>query len=125
MNDLDRKIREALRKEDAELFEELGDEPSLFDMAMEIFRGRNRWLTLLTAFWGVVFMVLGVLSAFRFFNAEETRDMLMWAVAFVFCMGAVSMMKIWSWMEINRNFVTREIKRVELQIARLAGRIKD
>ena len=35
------------------------------------------------------------------------------------------MMKIWGWMEISKNFVTREIKRVELQIARLASRIKD
>ena len=124
MNDLDKKIRETLRKEDAELFEEFGAEPSLFEMAMEVFRGRNRWLTMLTAFWGLVFMVLGVLAAIKFFQTEATRDMLMWAAAFVFCMGAVSMMKLWHWMEINRNFVTREIKRVELQIARLAGRIK-
>ena len=125
MNDLDRKIRESLRAEDAELFEEFGEEPSLFEMAMELFRGRNRWLMALTMFWTLVFMVLSVFSAIEFFQAETTRDLLMWAVAFVFCMMAVAMMKIWAWMEINRNFITREIKRVELQIARLAARIKD
>ena len=125
MNDLDRKIRESPRAEDAELFEEFGEEPSLFEMAMELFRGRNRWLIVLTMFWTLVFIALSVFTAIKFFQAETTRDLLMWAVAFVISVMAVSMMKIWSWMEINRNFVTREIKRVELQIARLAARIKD
>ena len=112
MNDLDKKIRDALRKEDAELFAEFGEEPSLFEMAMEVFRGRNRWLTILAVFWGIAFMALGVLAVVRFFQAEVIRDMLMWAGAFVFCMMAVAMMKLWHWMEIQRNFLTREIKRV-------------
>ena len=52
------------------------------------------------------------------------RVMLLWAAACVVCMSGVSMMKVWYWMELNKNAVTREIKRLELQIARLAGRIK-
>ncbi len=125
MNDLDKKIREALHREDAELFEGVGDEPSMFEMAMEIFRGRNRWLAVFGALFTLVFMVLGVLSAIQFFQAQTTRDMLMWAGVCFLCLGAFAMMKIWAWLEISKNFVTREIKRVELQIARLAGRIKD
>ncbi len=125
MNVLDDKIREALQKEDAELFEDVGSEPSIYEMLMETFRGRHRWLVFLTMFWTIVFMVLGVLSVVRFFRAEETRDMLMWAAASAFLLSGVSMMKVWYWMELNKNSVTREIKRLELQIARLAGRIKD
>ncbi len=124
MKDLDKKIQEALRSEDAELFDEFSAEPSIFEMLMETFRGRHRWLVFLTIFWTVVFMVLGVLSVIRFFRAEDTRDMLMWAAASAFFLSGVSMMKVWYWMELNKNAVTREIKRLELQIARLAGRIK-
>ena len=124
MNVLDDKIREALQKEDAELFEDVGSEPSIYEMLMETFRGRHRWLVFLTMFWTIVFMVLGVLSVVRFFQAEETRDMLMWAAASAFLLSGVSMMKVWYWMELNKNSVTREIKRLELQIARLAGRLK-
>ena len=91
---------------------------------METFRGRHRWLVFLTMFWTMVFMVLGVLSVIRFFRAEEMRDMLMWAAASAFLLSGVSMMKVWYWMELNKNSVTREIKRLELQIARLAGRLK-
>ena len=68
-------------------------------------------------------MTLGVLSVIRFFRAEEFRDMVMWAAASAFFLSGVSMMKVWYWMELNKNSVTREIKRLELQIARLAGRL--
>ena len=125
MNELDRKIQEALRKEDAELFGDFGGEPSMLEMVMETFRGRYRWLSVLGVFWSVVFMVLGVLSAIKFFNAEASRDMLLWAAACVVCISGVSMMKVWYWMELNKNAVTREIKRLEWQIARLASRIKE
>ena len=125
MNDLEKKIREALRKEDAELYKEFEDEPSVFEMLMETCRGRRRWLNMLGAFWTLVFVVLGVLAAVKFFGAVATRDIVMWAAACILCMSAVSMLKVWYFLEINKNAVTREIKRLELQIARLANRIKD
>lgn len=125
MSDLDDKIREALRKEDAELFKDFDDEPSVFDMLMETCRGRHRWLNILGAFWTLVFLVLGILAAVKFFGAQSTRDIVMWAAACILCMSAVSMLKVWYFLEINKNALTREIKRLELQIARLAGRIKD
>ncbi len=124
MSDLDDKIREALRKEDAELFKDFDDEPSVFDMLMETCRGRHRWLNILGAFWTLVFVVLGILAAVKFFGAQSTRDIVMWAAACILCMSAVSMLKVWYFLEINKNALTREIKRLELQIARLAGRIK-
>jgi phosphatidylserine synthase len=125
MNELDKKIREALRKEDAEVFEDFSGEPSVFEMLMETCRGRHRWLSILGAFWTLVFFVLGIFAAFQFFDAEQTRDLLMWAAACILCMSAVSMLKVWYFMEMNKNAITREIKRLELQIARLAARIKD
>ena len=125
MNELDRKIQEALRKEDAELFEDFGEEPSVFEMLIETCRGRRRWLNILGAFWTLVFLVLGILAAVKFFNAEATREIVMWAAACILCMSAVSMLKVWYFLEMQRNAITREIKRLELQIARLAGRIKN
>ena len=57
MNELDKKIKEALRKEDAELFDEIGDEPSLFEMCMESFRGRNRWMAVHTTILGTSLLI--------------------------------------------------------------------
>ncbi len=125
MSELDDRIRQALRDEDAELLAEFGEEPSIFEMLMETLRGRHRWLTVFGVFWGIVFTVLAVFCAVAFFQAEATREMLMWAAACVICVSAVSMVKVWYWMELNKNAVTREIKRLELQIARLAARIEE
>ncbi len=124
MSELDDRIREALRKEDAELFEEFGAEPSMYEMVMETFRGKYRWMAFVAVFYTIVFIVLFILAGIRFFNAETTKDMLMWAAACMVCWTAVFMMKVWYWMELNKNSLTREIKRLELQIARLAGRLK-
>ena len=41
MSELDKKIREALRKEDAELFDEFGGEPGVFEMLRRRFRART------------------------------------------------------------------------------------
>jgi hypothetical protein len=73
----------------------------------------------------LAFLVLGVLSAVAFFRAEEMRDLVTWAAACVICMSAVAMLKVWYWLELHRIVVMREIKRVELQIARLAARMRD
>ncbi len=125
MKELDKKIQEALRAEDAELFNDFAEEPSVFEMLMETCRGRHRWLNILGAFWTLVFLVLGIVAAVKFFSAVGTRDIVMWAAACIVCVSAVSMLKIWYFLEMNKNAVTREIKRLELQIARLAARIKD
>lgn len=124
MNELDMKIKEALLQEDAEIFEEFGGEQTLLEMVADTFRGRQRWLVFLTMFWTLVFFVLSILAIIKFFRADEMRDMLMWGAASAFFLSGVIMMKVWYWMEIYKNVVTREIKRLELQIARLTARIK-
>ena len=74
MNELDKKIREALREEDAEIFNDYGGEPSMLEMVFDIYRGRHRWLVLLTTFWALVFFVLAIVAAVKFFTTEEPRD---------------------------------------------------
>ncbi|MCZ6836884.1 MAG: hypothetical protein O7G85_14000 [Planctomycetota bacterium] len=126
MRDLDEKIRMALLEKDRELFDEHAGEQGLFEMVAETFRGRHRWLVILVCFYSVVFTGLAIFTAVRFFQADESsmREMIAWAIAFVFCFNAVAMLKMWYFMEMNKNSTIREIKRVELQIARLAGRLE-
>ncbi|REJ67119.1 MAG: hypothetical protein DWQ31_12280 [Planctomycetota bacterium] len=124
MNELDKKIREALAAEDQELAESFADEQSIFQMIGDSFRGRHRWLVALVFVETTVFLVLAILSAVQFFQAETERDMMMWSVAFLLFLLAIMAGKIWYWMELNKNAVTREVKRVELQIAHLAQRLR-
>lgn len=123
MSDLDRKIRDALAEEEAELLEQFG-EPSLPEQVRDSFRGRSRWLVAVTFAATVGYMALAVVSAVRFFQAEEVQAMIAWAVAFGVSLLSIALMKIWYWMELNRNAVTREVKRLELQVARLASQLR-
>ncbi len=125
MNELDKKIREALSAQDAELFEEIGGEQGFMEMIADTFHGRRRWMVFLVWIYLFVFTGLSVLTAIQFFQVETTRAMLAWAIGFVFCINAVAMLKMWYFMEMNRNAVTREVKRLELQIARLANRLSE
>jgi hypothetical protein len=127
MNDrslnIDDKIREALRKEDAELLEHYRGDVPLHEMVVETFRGRHRWLNMLAMVMGLVVTGLLVVIGYEFFQVESTRAMIAWATAFVWGMLTIVLMKIWFWLEINKNGVTREIKRLELHIAHLSRQV--
>ncbi|MHC4217224.1 MAG: DUF6768 family protein [Planctomycetota bacterium] len=125
MKNIDDTIRAALRAEDRELFEEFGGEQSLFDMVVESFRGRNRWIKLGMFANILVFAVFAVLTAIQFFQADTMRGMIGWATGFVCCILGTMMMKLWWWAQLDKSALTREIKRLELQIARLAARMKE
>lgn len=122
MREIDRKIREALRAEEADLFDSVGGEMSVTQMVIDSFRGRSRWLVVLSFAYVLVFAVLAVLAAMQFSRAEGTREMILWSTAFITCILVVTMTKIWYWMELTKNAVMREVKRVELQLAQLASR---
>lgn len=123
MSNLDDKIKQALSEQDSELLEEFSSEQSIFEIIGDTFRGRQRWLVVLMYIYSVVFFGLAIFTAVKFFQVESTRELIAWAVGFLFCTMAVTMLKMWYFMEMNKNAITREVKRLELQIARLASRI--
>jgi hypothetical protein len=49
--------------------------------------------------------------------------MIAWATCFLWFALWVAMLKMWFWLEMQRFFVTREIKRLELQVANLSRQI--
>ncbi len=124
MNNIDAKIKRALEATDTDLADEFDGDQSMMERVFDTFRGTQKWLTFLAIFWGLMFMAGSVVGIIQLFKAQETREHLLWGLGVVFCLGAISMMKIWFWMQMNRNSILREIKRVELQVARLAGKLQ-
>ena len=123
MRDIDKKIAEALKAQDAELFAATNDEQTLPEMVVDSFRTRSRWMIVMVFFMMAILFWAAVFTAIRFFSAETTREMIAYAMGFGYSIMAVGMLKMWYWMELQKNTITREIKRVELQIASLAARI--
>ena len=118
---IDDMIREALTKEEAEMFDQMFDEPSIFELVTSMFRGRFRYLAVLTIFIGIVVLAIGIYCFLEFLAADDVPSMLRWGLFMLGCFGIVTMMKIWHWMEMQRYALTREIKRLELQVANLAA----
>jgi protein-S-isoprenylcysteine O-methyltransferase Ste14 len=120
---IDNLIREALSKEDQEVFDQVFDEPSVFEMVTSSFTGKLRWLSFFAIAMGIVLMVVGVFALLRFVATEDVPSMLRWGALLFFSLIAVMSMKIWHWMEMQRYALTREIKRLELQVANLATEV--
>ncbi len=119
MNKIDELIDSALQEEDKALFEKLDGDMNLFDMAASVYQGKLRWLSIMLTVWIFVLAAIAVYCAVQFFASEATRELVLWAVCFGFCLMAIITLKMWFWLEIQKNAVLREVKRVELQVARL------
>lgn len=123
MNEMDDKIREAMESEFAGATD--GEERGqwIFEMVTESFRGRRRWLSILTWMKMIFFFLLTVGALIMFFRLETTRELIASATCFI--VGLIGMNSMFGlyWLELNRNSLARDIKRVELQIARLAQRV--
>ncbi len=122
MNPLDKHLRAALAADEADLLRQI-DEPSLSEQVVETFRGKSRWLMTLAFLVVIGWSAVAIVSAIQFFRAEEFHEMLAWAGGFGLGIIAAGLIKIWCWMELNKYVITREIKRVELQIAQLSDRL--
>ena len=122
-NDVDTLIREALSREEAEFFDRLG-EPSVPEMLSDAFRGRHWWLNVLAGLLTLAAVIATFYCAVRFFGTTDLGERLSWGIGIVSGLVFTMALKVWYWMEMQRNALTREIKRLELQVAHLAGLLK-
>lgn len=121
-DNIDKLIRAALSNEEAEAFDSLGEQ-SLIKEALGVLKGRAYFVNWMVVLFSFIFFGITIFAAFQFFDATEIKDLIMWSVVFIMSMTAVSALKMFYWMEMNKNTTIREIKRVELQVAHLAKQL--
>ena len=124
MSDIDDKIRKALEVNHDELKRAI-DEPCFFEMLVQCYRGKNRWLSILVIFYIITFVCIGTWSIWQFFHTDSLEAKLGWTLLFIGSLMIVAMGKIWAWMQIHKNIMIREIKRVELQLVRIYEVLKE
>ncbi len=120
--ELDHALRDTFSEEDRALLEKYASEPGVYEMLAELFRGRNRWLTIVAFIYTLVFLGLAVWCAVQFFATDPaaTKALIGWAAGFSVSIMVVGLIKIWFWLDMQRHAATREVKRLELAVARLA-----
>lgn len=120
INELDDLIKETLSVEEAKFYEEL-EEKNLFGKITEVYKSKMGWLAVVMNIMHLAIFVFFVYSVVQFFDAETTRDMMIWCSAGFLSMIFMAMMKLYVWMQMDKNDIMRELKRIELQISVLSN----
>ncbi|MEM5551545.1 DUF6768 family protein [Pseudoalteromonas neustonica] len=113
MMNIDEKIKHSLQAEQHNLESILESDSGLFKQLIGIYKGKMRLWTILGTFFAFIFTAIFILSAYQFFNSEQQ---LFWAVCFVSSLMMQIAIKLWLFMEMNRQSIMKEIKRSELEI---------
>jgi hypothetical protein len=124
MNDLDQAIRQSLSAEDAALLDRLGADQALHRQVLSTFEGRLRWFNVAGWIAGLALFGVACVLAWRFVQAEELRDMLRWGAASALAFAGIALIKVWFWLELQKNAIVREVKRLEVQVASLAAQLR-
>ncbi len=121
---IDQMIKEALSQDEQELFNSY-EEQNVIQMIGGLFQGKMKWLNVLTIIMQLIMMSFAVYCGYRSYVAVETIAMFQFGFGAFVLMLAVTILKLYHIMEMNKNAVIREVKRVELQISILASKLKD
>ena len=119
---IDKIIHEALSQEEAAFYDQLGEQ-SFLEMSLGVFKGRNKVIYIITVVMSLVLFGIFVYCAVLFFQAETTRNMLIYAAIGFWCMMGVMGIKLWYWLQMNTNSMLREMKRMELQVTTLSSKL--
>ncbi len=122
MEDIDKLIKETLTQEEAKFYDEL-EEQNFFEMIGGLFRGRNSWFLIFISAMRFVLTAVVIYCIFRFFQTDDTNELIKWGFGgTIFFIGIIQLKTI-AFMQLNRNALTREIKRLELQVSSISGKM--
>jgi len=124
IEEIDKLIKETLTKEEAKFYQEL-EEQNVFQMVLGLFHGKNRWIMFGMNFMTLVFFGLAIYCTVQFFNTSDTNELIKWGIGGLVFLFGVSMLKVFAWMQMDKNAIIREIKRLELQVSSLSGKMSE
>ncbi|WP_425410156.1 DUF6768 family protein [Hyphococcus sp.] len=117
MDDLDKQIEDVLNEEDRALLKQF-PEQGLMGQIKSVFQGRMAWVSVMSLIVGTILNIAFFYAAWKFFTITDINAKLLWGGGAWFLATMVAFMKVWFWMRMESNRVLRELKRLELQIAR-------
>ena len=119
MTHVDDAIRRALSPEDLRALDDLSREEPIITQAMRAFEGQQRWVGVVGWLGGFLLFGAACFLVYRFVTADDLRTMILWGAAAAVAVFGTGMIKLWFFMEMQKNSIVREVKRLELQIAGL------
>jgi hypothetical protein len=123
---IDDKIREQLERENALLKAQMIQDPSLFGMLADAYKGRlGGWMILMTLI-ALLLTAIMLWSGYEFFFVESSMAAkLHWGVGLLLATMVQIAIKMWTFNEMNRSSTQRELKKLELAIQQLSQRLDE
>lgn len=116
MEEIDKLIKETLTQEEAKFYESL-EEQNIFQMMFGIFKGKNSWINIVISIVQLAWLIVFIYCAVQFFHTDETNELIKWGLFGTLSIMASSMLKFYTWMQMDKKALIREIKRLELLIS--------
>ncbi len=120
MTKLDEMIKEALRNEDRVILEAT-EEQGWFALGLGQFRGKLGWVTWVIMLVQVSLFITGVWCGIQFFNTEQVLLALKWGLSGSVLLLMALQLKLSLMPQMQADRILRELKRVELMLARKDG----
>lgn len=116
---IDDLIAESLSKDEAEFYHTL-DEEGFLKQWGGLYKGKLKGWAIYVTIVQLIFTVITFYLGYKFFTVEDIREIMLYGGGFFIAFITVSMLKLWHWMQMDKNSIIREIKRLEFQVAVLS-----
>ena len=120
--DIDKLIEESLNAEEVKFYNEL-DEVGLFKQWFGLYKGAFKGWAILITIIQLVLTGLTFYLGYAFFTEDLSTDLIHFGGLFFIVFVSVAMLKLWHWMQMDKNSILREMKRIEFQIAVLSEKM--
>ncbi|MEQ9265940.1 MAG: DUF6768 family protein [Balneolaceae bacterium] len=122
--EVDRLIEESLSKSDADFYHNL-DEQGLFKQWGGLYTGKlGRWAILVTTIQILITLVAFWLG-YKFFTTEDSLLMARYGAGMLIGVIMNGLLKQWHWMQMDKNSILLEMKRLEFQVAVLTDKVSE
>lgn len=118
MTDFDTKLAQLLSEEDEAFVTDSIDETGYYKSVLGSLSGQGSGLRILT--WIGIYAVSAglIFCIWKFFQVDTTREQIMFAAAAILLNSAQIALQMWFNMQLNRRAITREIKLLQLTVAK-------
>lgn len=89
------------------------------------FSGKMGWMYVMVMVITFMFFLGMMYCAYQFYHAQELKMLMGWGIGIIVLALFTQISKMWYWTEMGHNRVIREIKILELQVARLSEKVND
>jgi len=120
MSKLDELIEEALREEDREIIEATSEQ-GWFQLGLSQFSGKLGWVTWVIMITQAILFLAGVWCAIYFFNTTDLLSAVKWGFSGAVLILMATQLKLSLMPKMQADRVLREMKRLELLLARHRG----